>query len=154
MRKKLLAIIMCVAMALCVTACGTTASTDTDTDDQATTEENVTEDTASDNDIAEVEVQGKELAGGTYIIGEDFPAGKYNFTYKTEMSEDDYWGNDYFYITRSGSEGSDETLGGTKFDERFGGFEYGAASKGKTSYVNLKDGDKIEVNADEGTWTY
>ena len=79
---------------------------------------------------------------------------KYNFTYKTEMSEEDYWGNDYFYITRAGSEGTDETLGGTKFDERFGGFEYGSASNGKTSFANLKEGDTITVNADEGSWTY
>jgi len=145
MKKKLLMIIMCACMMLCVSACGE-ASNDSGTSGN--------EEVTTEDDVAKVEVQNKELPGGTYVIGEDFPAGKYNFTYKTEMTEEDYWGNDYFYITREGSEGADETLGGTKFDERFGGFEYGAASNGKTSFANLKEGDTIMVNADEGSWTY
>ena len=33
-------------------------------------------------------------------------------SYKTEMSEDDYWSNDNFYIMRVVSEGKEETLGG------------------------------------------
>lgn len=145
MKKKLIAAIMGILMIFCFAACGETAG-----DSGSAGGEEV----ATENDIAEVEVQDKELPGGTYVVGEDFAAGKYNFTYKTEMSEEDYWGNDYFYILRAGSEGTDETLGGTKFDERFGGFEYGAASQGKTSYANLKNGDTIMVDADEGTWTY
>ena len=39
-------------------------------------------------------------------------------------------------------------------ETNFGGFEYGAASQGKTSFANLKDGDTIMVDSDEGTWTY
>ena len=145
MKKTLIATIMCVLMMFCFAACGeSTEEPGSSSGEEVTTE----------NDIAEVEFQDKELPGGTYVVGEDFNAGKYNFTYKTEMSEEDYWGNDYFYILRAGSEGTDETLGGTKFDERFGGFEYGAASQGKTSFANLKDGDTIMVNADEGIWTY
>ncbi len=145
MKKKLLAIIMCTCMLFCVSACGGSSG------DSGTTGN---EEVATETDPAEVEVQNKELPGGTYVIGEDFPEGKYNFTYKTDMSEEDYWGNDYFWITRAGSEGTEETLGGIKYDERFGGFEYGAASNGKTSFANLKAGDTIVVDADEGSWTY
>ena len=145
MKKKLIAIIMCTSMLFCVSACGDTSS------DSANSG---SEEVATEKDVSEVEVQNKELPGGTYVIGEDFPEGKYNFTYKTEMTEEEYWGNDYLYILRAGSEGTEETLGGTKFDERFGGFEYGAASNGKTSFANLKAGDTITVNADEGSWTY
>ena len=104
--------------------------------------------------VGEVAQQGKELPGGNYTVGEDIAPGKYNFTYKTEMSEDDYWTNDYFYITRAGSEGTEETLGGTKFDERFGSVDYDSAVKGKTFYANLKKGDKLEVNSEFGNWTY
>ena len=145
MKKTLITTIMCIIMMFCFAACGEpSGGSDSSSGEEVTTED----------DIEEVEFQGKELPGGNYIVGEDFAAGKYNFTYKTEMSEEDYWGNDYFYILRAGSDGTDETLGGTKFDERFGGFEYGAASQGKTSFANLKDGDTIMVDADEGTWTY
>ena len=102
----------------------------------------------------EVEKTKGKLPGGIYIVGEDISAGKYDFTYTTKMSKDDYWENDYFYITRSGSEGENETLGGTKYDERFGSVDYKAAKKGKNFFANLKDGDKIEVNSDFGTWSY
>ncbi|MGX8774922.1 MAG: hypothetical protein ACSW8G_07700, partial [Bacillota bacterium] len=138
MKKILLAMVMCVCMLCCFSACGDTSSDSGSSDNEAVAEETATEDV-----VSEVEEQGKELPGGTYVIGEDIPAGKYNFTYTTEMSEDDYWGLDFFWITRAGSEGENETLGGDKYDERFGGYEYGAASKGKTFFVNLKDGDSI-----------
>ncbi len=134
-----------------------TTSEEVDSDDLfSDDEEAVSEDAVSgdDEDIASVETQGKELPGGTYVVGEDISAGKYNFTYTTEMSEDDYWSNDYFYITRAGSEGSEETLGGTKFDERFGSIDYESAKAGKTFYANLKSGDKLLVDSEFGNWTY
>lgn len=149
MKKKLIVTIMCILMMFCFAACGESSGSSGSTDDNEVAVEETTE-TA----VAEVEVKNEELPGGTYLVGEDIAAGKYKITYKTEMSEEDYWGNDYFWITRAGSEGKEETLGGTKYDERFGGFEYGAASQGKTSFVNLKDGDTIVVDSDEGTWTY
>ena len=71
-----------------------------------------------------------------------------------QLSEDDYWSNDYFYITRAGSEGKEETLGGTKIDERFGSVDYDSAAAGKTFYANLKKDDKLEVDSEFGTWTY
>ena len=149
MKKIIIAILTCTCMLFCFSSCGE-SSGGTDANNDAT----VAEETTTEAVIAEVEVQGKELPGGTYVVGDDIAAGKYQFTYTTEMSEDDYWGLDYFWITRAGSEGENETLGGDKYDERFGGYEYGAASKGKTSFANLKDGDTIRVDADEGTWTY
>ena len=105
-------------------------------------------------DVALEENQGKSLPGGKYIVGEDISAGKYFLEYKTELSEDDYWSNDYFYIIRNGSEGTEETLGGTKFDERFGSVDYSDAKKGKSFFVNLKDGDTINVESGFGEWTY
>ena len=149
MKRIIFITITCICMLFCFSACGDTSGDSGTSDNKAVTEETTTEEA-----VSEVEVQGKELPEGTYVVGEDIPAGKYNFTYSTEMSEDDYWGLDYFWITRAGSEGENETLGGDKYDERFGGYEYGAASKGKTSFANLKDGDTIRVDADEGTWTY
>ena len=149
MKKNLLAVIMCMFMIFGFVACGeNSGGTGSTNNEEAKVEENV------DNTVAEVEVKNEELPGGTYLVGEDISAGKYKITYKTEMSEDDYWGNDYFWITRAGSEGTEETLGGTKYDESIGGFEYGAASQGKTSFVNLKDGDTIVVDSEEGIWTY
>lgn len=105
-------------------------------------------------DVALNENQGKSLPGGKYTVGEDISAGKYFLEYKTELSEDDYWSNDYLYIVRKGSEGVEETLGGTKFDERFGGIDFSDAEKGKSFFVNLKDGDTITVESGNGEWTY
>lgn len=100
------------------------------------------------------ENQGRVLSGGTYIIGQDLPAGKYSFIYKTDLTEKKYWSNDYFYITRNGSEGEQETIGKTKYDERFGGLRLEEATKGKSFFVNLKSGDKIVVESNYGNWTY
>ena len=149
MKKIVFRMVMGVFILFSFAACGDSA----DDSGQAGENEATVEET-TETAVAEVEVKNEELPGGTYLVGEDIAAGKYKITYKTEMSEDDYWGNDYFWITRAGSEGKEETLGGTKYDERFGGFEYGAASQGKTSFVNLKEGDTIVVDSDEGTWTY
>lgn len=102
----------------------------------------------------EHEYEGKTLSAGTYNIGDDLPAGKYTLMYKTSLDEKKYWANDYLYITRNGSEGSQETLGGTKYDERFGDVMFKDASEGKSFFVNLKSGDKIVVNSKYGTWTY
>ncbi|MGI6737367.1 MAG: hypothetical protein ACOX41_08665 [Anaerovoracaceae bacterium] len=164
MKKKLLAIALCLSLVCCFAACGSSESSDTAGDNQSSVEENAdTADDAEDyedseedvdEDVDEVEVQNKDLPGGTYVVGEDLSAGKYYITYKTEKSEEDYWGLDYFWITREGSKGREETLDGTKYDERVGGFDYTEAKKGKKSYVNLKDGDKITVDAEEGNWTY
>lgn len=100
------------------------------------------------------ENQGKVLPGGTYTIGEDLPAGRYSLMYTTTLDNKKYWTNDYFYITRSGSEGEQKTLGGTTYDERFGAVPFDEASKGKSFFVNLKSGDKIIVESKYGTWTY
>lgn len=105
-------------------------------------------------DATLAENQYRDLPSGTYIIGEDLPAGKYMLEYTTSLSEDDYWQNDYVYITYAGSEGKDETLGGTKFDDRFGSVEYEDAVEGKSFYANFNDGDTIRVNSEFGDWTY
>ena len=163
-RKLIISIILAIAavlvaaiIAIAVIARGVTDNySDWDSDtNPSTSEELFSDDEEEDADeIAEVEKQGKELPGGSYLVGEDIAAGKYNFTYTTEMTEDDYWSNDYFYITRAGSEGTEETLGGTKFDERFGSVEYNSAKAGKNFYANLKKGDKLQVNSEYGNWTY
>lgn len=106
------------------------------------------------NNIEMPENQGKVIPGGTYIIGEDLPAGRYSLMYTTTLDNKKYWPNDYFYITRNGSEGEQKTLGGTTYDERFGAIPFEEASKGKSSFVNLKSGDKIIVESKYGTWTY
>lgn len=106
------------------------------------------------NNIVMPENQGKVLPGGTYTIGEDLPAGRYSLMYTTTLDNKKYWPNDYFYITRSGSEGEQKTLGGTTYDERLGAVPFEEASKGKSSFVNLKSGDKIIVESKYGTWTY
>lgn len=128
-------------------------------DEQTVASEEMQTDDADESDpdagkVADVQDQGRQLPGGTYTVGEDIDAGRYNFTYITNMSEDDYWSNDYFWITRAGSEGSEETLGGTRYDERFGAIEYSEAKAGKTFYANLKKGDKVVVDSDYGSWTY
>jgi hypothetical protein len=100
------------------------------------------------------QVKGGKLSTGTYTVGSDLKEGVYDLTYKTTMSEDDYWGNDYLWIIHDGSNGANETLGGTKYDDRYGGFDFSKASKGTTVHVTLKHGDKVTVDADEGDWTY
>ena len=104
--------------------------------------------------LGTVENKGKKLPGGKYVAGEDISPGKYNLIYKTKLSEDDYWSNDYLYIIRDGSKGSEKTMGGTKFDERFGSVDYDEAKEGKSFYLNLKEGDVITVENAFGTWTY
>lgn len=106
------------------------------------------------NNIEMPENQGKVLPGGTYTIGEDLPAGRLSLLYTTTLDNKKYWTNDYFYITRNGSEGEQKTLGGTTYDERFGAVPFEEASKGKSFFVNLKSGDKIIVESKYGTWTY
>lgn len=111
-------------------------------------------DWSDSEDVSLAENQGRNLPGGTYVVGEDIPAGKYMLEYTTTMSEDDYWSNDYLYITFSGSEGENETLGGTKFDDRVGSVEYEDAVGGEPFYVTLNNGDTIKVNSEYGDWTY
>ena len=107
-----------------------------------------------EEDIALTQNQGKTLPGGKYTVGEDISAGKYFLEYKTNLSEDDYWSNDYFWVLRSGSKGANETLGGTKYDDRVGAVDFEEAKKGKTFFLNLKDGDVVTVDSNNGDWTY
>ena len=104
-------------------------------------------------EITPVENHGFALPGGRYTIGEDLPAGKYLFIYKTTM-ESGYWTNDYLWITYAGSEGSNETWGGDKYDDRVGSVQYEDALIGKSFYFNLHDGDMLLVDSDFGEWTY
>ena len=95
-----------------------------------------------------------DLPGGKYVVGEDLSPGKYNLIYKTKLGKDDYWSNDYLYIIESGSEGSQETMGGTKYDDRLGSVSFEDAKEGKDFFLNLKDGDTIEVESENGNWLY
>lgn len=105
-------------------------------------------------DVTLAENQNRDLPSGTYIIGEDIPMGKYMLEYTTTMSEDEYWSNDFLYITFAGSDGKDETFVGIKYDDRFGSVEYEDAVEGKSFYANLNDGDTIRVESEFGDWTY
>jgi hypothetical protein len=105
-------------------------------------------------EISPVENHGFALPGGRYTIGEDLPSGKYLFTYKTKLSDDDYWSNDYLWITYAGSEGNNETWGGDKYDDRVGDVNYEEACTGKSFYFNLHDGDVLRVDSENGEWTY
>lgn len=95
-----------------------------------------------------------EIPAGEYTGGEDIEEGTYTVNYKTDLGDDSYWSSDYLYITRDGSEGSDETLGGTTFDSRFGGFIYEKASAGVNNHLTINNGDKLLVESDYGNWTY
>lgn len=110
--------------------------------------------TADFGDIQAIENQGVPLAGGKYVVGEDLAAGKYTFIYLTGLSDDDYWSNDYLWITYKGSEGANETLGGDKFDDRYGSITYDDAIVGKSFFVNLHEGDILRVDNNYGEWTY
>lgn len=99
-------------------------------------------------------IKGGELLQGTYTVGSDLKEGVYDIKYTSSVGEDTYWSNDYLSITRAGSEGKSETLGGTKFDERIGGFSYEVASKGTQGHFTLKKGDTIKVDSQFGKWTY
>ncbi|MQQ80261.1 zinc-ribbon domain-containing protein [Lactococcus lactis] len=99
-------------------------------------------------------VKGGLLSAGVYTVGSDLKEGVYTFKYTATASKRDYWSNDYLYITNAGSQGKEETLGGTKYDLRFGGYDYDSASKGMTGHVTLKKGDVISVESSYGNWTY
>ena len=105
-------------------------------------------------EISPVENHGFALPGGRYTIGEDLPAGKYLFIYKTTLSDAAYWSNDYLWITYAGSEGNNETWGGDKYDDRVGDVNYEEACAGKSFYFNLHDGDVLRVDSGNGEWTY
>ena len=104
-------------------------------------------------EISPVENHGFALPGGRYTIGEDLPAGKYLFIYKTTM-ESGYWTNDYLWITYAGSEGTNETFGGDRYDDRVGSVRHEDALAGKSFYFNLHDGDVLLVDSEFGEWTY
>lgn len=141
MKKRILFIIICLTLALCFSSCGNGKDSKNNT-----------------------KLDGKEeLAQGVYVIGEDLPEGKYNFTYKTELSEEkEYYGVDGISIQRAGASESEPKNEPENEDDEdneddgdylfFGGFDYAAAFKGKTSYVNLKKGDRLEVSSSEGIW--
>ena len=85
------------------------------------------------------------LAAGTYTVGTDLAPGIYHFTYKLKNPDDD-WG-DYLYVTYAGSEGTEETLGGTKFD-----FRVEAEEDGEQVSVKLDSGSKLVVSTEYGNW--
>ncbi|MDR2832244.1 MAG: hypothetical protein LBV67_00850 [Streptococcaceae bacterium] len=99
-------------------------------------------------------VKGGDVHTGTYTVGQDLQEGVYDFNYKTTKSEGDYSSNDYLWVTRAGSKGTQETWGGKKFDERFGSFDYSVASKGGTGHITLHKGDVVTVDESHGNWTY
>ncbi len=121
---------------------------------QGETDTKPTEKKTDSADYTPIENHGFPLPGGRYTVGEDLPAGKYLFIYKTNLSDDDYWSNDYLWITYAGSEGTNETWGGDKYDDRVGDVNYADAYAGKSFYFNLHDGDMLRVDSDHGEWTY
>ena len=100
------------------------------------------------------ENHGIPMPGGRYIVGEDIPAGKYLFVYKTNLSDLDYMGFDYLWVTYAGSEGKNETFGGDFYDDRVGSVQYKDACAGKSFYFNLHEGDSLLVDSEYGEWTY
>lgn len=120
---------------------------------QGETDANHTEKKTDSSDYTPTENHGFPLPGGRYTIGEDLPAGKYLFTYKTTM-ESGYWTNDYLWITYAGSEGTNETWGGDTYDDRVGSVKYEDALVGKSFYFNLHNGDTLLVDSEFGEWTY
>lgn len=135
-----------------VPAVATDAGTQESGQDEPNAEPN--EKKTEPEEIAPVENHGFALPGGRYTIGEDLPAGKYLFIYKTNLSDADYWSNDYLWITYAGSEGNNETWGGDKYDDRVGDVNYEEACTGKSFYFNLHDGDVLRVDSENGEWTY
>ena len=91
------------------------------------------------------EIYDKSLASGEYEVGTDLEPGIYHFVYKT--NEKDGWG-DYIYVTHKGSKGTEETLGGTKYDFRVEG-----AKNGDTVSLKLVAGDKVFLDGEmDGTF--
>ncbi|XHB95869.1 hypothetical protein AAFF39_03405 [Lactococcus garvieae] len=60
-------------------------------------------------------IKNQTLVQGDYTVGQDLEAGVYTFTYRGG----DYGG--YIYVTYPNSKGTEQTLGGTKFDYRVQG---------------------------------
>jgi hypothetical protein len=140
------------AVSPAVPVVATTAGSQESGEDEATTKQ--TEKKTEPAEISPVENHGFALPGGRYTVGEDLPAGKYLFIYKTNLSDADYWSNDYLWITYAGSEGNNETWGGDKYDDRVGDVNYEEACAGKSFYFNLHDGDMLRVDSGNGEWTY
>lgn len=91
------------------------------------------------------DIYDASLAAGTYTVGTDLAPGIYHFTY-TLKNPDDFWG-DYLYVTYAGSDGTEETLGGTKFD-----FRVEAEDDGEQVAVKLDSGSKLSVTTEYGNW--
>lgn len=91
------------------------------------------------------DIYNVSLAAGTYTVGTDLEPGIYHFTYNLKDPEDT-WG-DYIYVTFANSEGSDKTLGGTKFDYRTE-----ADIDGEQVSIKLDAGSKVTVEAEYGNW--
>lgn len=91
------------------------------------------------------DIYDASLAAGTYTVGTDLAPGIYHFTYTLKNPDDD-WG-DYLYVTYAGSEGTEETLGGTKFD-----FRVEAEEDGEQVSIKLDQGSKLVVSAEYGNW--
>lgn len=91
------------------------------------------------------EIYDKSLASGEYEVGTDLEPGIYHFVYKTNKK--DGWG-DYIYVTHKGSKGSNETLGGTKYDFRAEG-----EKNGDSVSLKLVAGDKVFLDGEmDGTF--
>ena len=91
------------------------------------------------------DIYDKSLASGEYEVGTDLEPGIYHFVYKTK--EKDGWG-DYIYVTHKGSKGTEETLGGTKYD-----FRVEAKDNGQAVSLKLVAGDKVFLDGEmDGTF--
>lgn len=91
------------------------------------------------------DIYDASLAAGTYTVGTDLEPGIYHFTYKLRDPDED-WG-DYLYVINAGSDGAEETLGGTKFDYRIG-----AENDGEEISIKLDAGSKVTVTSEYGMW--
>lgn len=88
------------------------------------------------------QISNVTLAVGEYTVGQDLEPGIYTFKYKLKK---DAWGGDYIYVTHKGSEGTEETLGGTKFDMRVEG-----KNNNEKVSIKLVAGDKVYVDGSSG----
>ena len=89
------------------------------------------------------DIYDRSLAPGEYKVGSDLEPGIYHFKYK--LKKKDAWGGDYIYITHAGSKGTEETLGGTKYDFRVEG-----SDNGQDVSVKFVSGDSVHVENDMG----
>ena len=92
------------------------------------------------------EIYNASFAAGKYNVGTDIKPGVYHFIYKVKNSARAY--GDYIYVLNPGSQGSNETLGGTKYDFRVEG-----QNDNDVVSVKLDSGAVVEVQSNYGNWT-